>query len=512
VGEICHTIMVPMTDGVRLATDVHLPEGRGPWPVLLARTPYGKGGVDPSRLLERGYAVVVQDLRGTGDSEGENMFFLADGWGVLRDGYDTLVWIRQQGWRNGRIGTFGGSALGITQALLAPTLPPGLGCQHIYAAPFDLYTTLYPGGVLRNAMLESWMSRRGSERAAQIVLSHRQRDRLWSLLDASSQFERIRCPIMHVGGWFDPFCSETIDAFNALQSGGGPGARGNQSLVIGPWIHGGTRSRRQGELVFPENAVYDLEEEMLEWFDEWLKGQRFQKKPIVRYYVMGEASGREDAGNYWRGSERFPPPSQPYKLYFTPDGRLLPSPPDLHHKALDFTYEPSDPVPSIGGATLRALDPGPRDQRAIETREDVLVYDTPGFEAEVEVTGRVSVELCVSSTATTTDFTAKLTDVYPDGRSILMLEGIRRIRGLSNKPVRIKIDLGYISLIFSKGHRIRIDISSSNYPMYEKNPNTEDAGRTGGGVVARNTIHHGSGTPSSITLPVIRSLKESEAA
>jgi len=500
--------MIPMRDGVHLATDVHLPKGRGPWPALLARTPYGRKGVDAPRPLERGYAVVVQDLRGTGESEGENMLFLTDGWGPLRDGYDTVLWIRKQSWCNGRIGTFGGSALGITQALLAPTLPPGLGCQHIYAAPFDLYRTVYPGGVLRKAMLESWMSRRGSKQAAQIVLSHRQRDHLWSLLDASSQFRKIRCPIMHVGGWFDPFCSETIDTFNALQSGGGPGARGNQRLVIGPWTHGGTGSCQQGDLVFPSNAVYDLEEEMLEWFDECLKGQCLDERPIVRYYVMGEATGREAVGNCWRESKRFPPRSQSYRLYFTPDGKLLPSPPDLEHKAVDFTYDPSDPVPTIGGATLRALDPGPRDQRVIENREDVLVYDTPVLETEIEVTGRVSVELWVSSTAATTDFTAKLTDVYPDGRSILMLQGIRRLRGLSNKPVRTEIDLGYISLVFSKGHRMRIDISSSSYPMYEKNLNTEDPSRAGEGVVATNTIHHGSETPSSITLPVVSALKE----
>jgi len=241
---------------------------------------------------------------------------------------------------------------------------------------------------------------------------------------------------------------------------------------------------------------------MLQWFDECLKGQRLQKKPIVRYYVMGEASGREDVGNYWKESERFPPPSQPYRLYLTPDGRLLPLAPHFHRKSVSFTYDPSDPAPSIGGATLRALDPGPRDQRPIEAREDVLVYDTPVLEAEVEVTGRVSVDLWISSTATTTDFTAKLTDVYPDGRSILMLQGVRRLRGLSNKPVRTEIDLGYISLVFSKGHRIRINISSSSYPMYEKNLNTDDPGRTREGVVATNTIHHGGGTLSLMTVPM----------
>jgi len=491
-----------MRDGTKLATEVYLPSGTGPWPVLLTRTPYGRKGVDPSALTTRGYVVVAQDTRGTGQSEDGNLLFVADGWGELQDGLDTVNWICSQSWCNGKVGTFGGSASGITQALLAPTLPPGLICQHIYAAPFDLFSSIRHGGVLRKAMVESWLGRHGTREALETILSHPDRDGLWSLLDATTLFERVPYPVMHIGGWFDPFCRDTIEAYVGLQHRGAKGARGNQRLVIGPWTHGGISKLHQGELVFPPNSRYDFEGEMLEWFDKWMRYEEGVAGPAVRYYLMG-ASKAETGGNRWKEAEDWPIPSQTLKLYLQEKGGLSRNMPRSSRSCDTFLYDPTDPVPTLGGANLRVLQPGPMDQRRVESRDDVITYDSPILEEELEVTGRVSVTLWVSSTATTTDFTAKLTDVYPDGRSILVMDDITRVRGLKGAPKVVKIDLGYISMVFAAGHRLRLAISSSNYPRFERNMNTDDPGEAKEGVLAKNTVHHDSIRSSSLILPEV---------
>ena len=491
-----------MRDGAKLATDLVKPDGPGPWPALLARTPYGRRGVDSSRFVGGRYAVVVQDMRGTGDSGGKRLTFFSDGWGSLQDGFDTVKWIANQPWSNGRIGTFGGSALGINQALLAGSLPPDLVCQHVSAATYDLFSSVYSGGALKRGMLESWIGRHGTDEMLDLVVSHREKDEIWSALDASHRFARIPYPTMHIGGWFDPFCQDTIDAFHGLQYSGAPGARGNQRLVIGPWIHGGISELRQGDLLFPPNSKYDFEGEMVAWFDHWLLGEDSRPKgPVVRYYTMGDMEDEESRSNIWRASDVWPIPSSPLRFYLHPGGSLGMHIPTCIKSSETYLYDPNDPVPTMGGANLARLGAGPLDQRKVESRDDVIVYDSHVLDEGLEVTGRVWVDLYISSSVSTTDFTAKLTDVYPDGRSILLLDGIVRLSAIGGKPRQVRIDLGSISILFGRGHRIRLAISSSNHPRFDVNPNTDEIlMEQGEGVIARNTVHQDKTRPSALVM------------
>jgi len=509
-GPVKETFMVPMRDGVRLATDVYLPGGVGPWPVILSRTPYGRFKID--ELTNRGYAVVTQDWRGYGGSEGEKLPFEADGWGEHQDGYDTVKWVINQSWCNGKIGTWGGSALGITQNLMAGSHPPGLVCQHILAAADDLYSQMFfQGGVFRKALVESWWGIFGTKKHLTELLSHPNYDSRWKTLNAKEKIPTMTYPGFHVGGWFDIFSQGTIDAFVERQHGGGPGSRGNQRLVIGPWWHGGFSTTAQGDLNFPQSSIYDLWPDTIRFYDHWLKGadNGFEEEPPVRYYVMGDVDNPEAPGNEWRTAADWPLPHRNLSLYLSEEGLARAPGPD---GAETYLYDPRDPVPTIGGANL-VLPAGPMDQGASESRDDVLVFTSPPLQVPVEITGRVWVQLFADSSCPDTDFMAKLTDVYPDGRSMLILDGALRARHRRSmetddllEPGHVYefwIDLWSTSIVFNEGHRIRVDITSSNYPRFDPNPNTGHPFRSDNEtLVARNTIHFGSSYPSRVILPL----------
>jgi hypothetical protein len=518
------TVMVVMRDGTHLATDVWLPAGVGPWPVALARTPYDKSAVrqfgtnlSPPFLLNNGIALVVQDMRGRWASEGEAWPFLSDAWGEQQDGADTLAWIRRQSWSNGRVATIGGSSLGVAQLHLAGARPEGLVGQYIVVAPLSPYHYIvYPKGVFRKSLVEQLLVE--SEWPSDVLplfRAHPTYDDFWRGLDLGTRAEEVRWPIVHVGGWFDLFPQGTIDTFTQLQERGGEGARGQQRLIIGPWTHNGLFSRRAGDLLFPANAGFPAgAPSEFAWVNFWLKGQPPipATEPVVRYYLMGDVDDPAAPGNTWRTSDRWPPPSRPLTLYFAANGGLeAQAPAAATTRAYD--YDPANPVPSIGGQELY-VPPGPRDQRSVEVRGDVLVFSTPPLAAPIQVTGRVRVRIYAASSARDTDFTAKLCDVYPDGRSMLLLDGIVRARhALSlSEPAGIipgqryayDIDLGSTSIVFNRGHHIRVAISSSNAPRFEPNPNTWPiSGPTSVSVVARQTITLGGAEASHIVLPEI---------
>jgi hypothetical protein len=519
--------MVPMRDGTLLATDIYLPSGTGPWPVALQRTPYSKDaiflgspyiGLYPADLTRVGIATVVQDTRGRGMSKGEARFFVSEGWGQHQDGADTVTWIRRQSWCNSRIATFGLSYMGITQFLLAGTGPEGIVGQHVLAAPLSPYHSgVYQQGVFRPAVVENlaaffvWPSE-----ALTLVRQHPAYDAFWRELDLGTRPEQVRWPIVHVGGWFDLFCQGTIDAFTQLQEKGGPGAQGRQHLILGPWTHAGLLERQAGELTFPKNAIYPPgAPDELQWISAWLTGKpRIRDdEPAVRYYVMGDVSDPAAPGNFWRSADRWPPVSRPLRLYFTADAGLAPQAPAAV-TLREYDYDPANPIPTVGGAEL-FLPAGPRDQRPVEGRPDVLVFTTAPLAEPLEVTGRISVRLTAATSAQDTDFTAKLTDVYLDGRSMLVTDGIVRARyraSLSEvTPIKpgeryaYDIDLGSTSIVFNRGHRIRVAISSSNAPRFEPNRNsggewpfTKDKP-----VVARQTITLGGADASHIVLPEV---------
>jgi len=514
------TVMVPMRDGVQLATDVYLPEGEGPFPVILLRNPYNKDilvgvGADGAR---RGYAVVGQDTRGRFASEGENLPFVGDGWWENHaDGVDTLEWIVKQPWCNGKIGTTGGSALGITQLAMAGTGTELVTCQHITVAAPDLYRdAVFPGGVFKKAMIEDWLRQtHHSPDALKIWTSHPTYDDYWRERNLSLRYGKVNTPAVHIGGWYDIFAQGSIDAFIGYQMLGGPKARGRQKLVMGPWTHG-VFNDRAGELTYPNaksppNPVHDV----WRWFDHYLKGvdNGIADEPAVTYYVMGDVSDPNAPGNVWRTAAQWPPVEAQETPFYLHDDHSLSTTKPTNGRPLTYTYDPKDPVPTVGGPQL-TLPAGPLDQRKIEQRPDVLVFTSEPLQEPLEVTGRVRVRLWAASDAPDTDFMAKLCDVYPDGRSMNVCEGILRARFRESferetllKPGEIypfDIDLWSTSLIFNRGHRLRVHVTSSSAPGYDPNPNTGEPFRASDKTqVARNTIYLCAEYPSQLVLPVV---------
>jgi len=505
------TYMVPMRDGVRLATNVYLPTGQGPWPTVLSRTPYGRFRID--ELTSRGYAVVTQDWRGYFGSEGVKTPFETDGWGDLQDGYDTVEWIAGQNWSNGNVGTWGGSALGITQNLMAGSYPPHLVCQYILAGASDLYSQMvFQGGVLLKSMVESWWADWGTPQHLADLLSHPNYDSRWALMNSDIRVGGMSYPALHVGGWYDIFLQGTINAFVERQHNGGPGSKGNQKLVMGPWWHGGFGTTTQGQLTFPANSLYtEMWPDTFRLYDYWLKGvdNGYTALPTVRYYVMGDVDDPSAPGNEWRSADDWPIKHTNMSLYLSEErlsDRLWTS------GTRSYLYDPKNPVPTAGGANL-VLASGPMDQGNVEERKDVLVFTSKTLDFPVEVTGRVFVELYASSSCPDTDFMAKLTDVYPDGRSMLVLDGAIRARHRNSMEsedfmepgnvYRFTIDLWSTSIVFNKGHRIRVDITSSNYPRFDANPNTGHPFRADAETrVANNSVWFGESYPSRIILPL----------
>jgi len=517
------TVMVPMRDGVRLATDVHVPEGEGPWPVILIRTPYNKDGVRgmAGQATQRGYALVAQDFRGRFASEGEDYpVFLAGGWGTHQDGYDTVEWIAQQEWSNGKVGGYGVSAPGIALNMMAPSRPPHLVCCYASVAFSSMYhQAAYQGGAFRQSLLEKWLAlSQFSPQNLELFRAHPDYDDFWQQFDCERVAEKVNVPFMFVGGWYDIFVAGTLNSFMTVNQKGDTGARGKCRLVMEAYGHG-----RNDTLVFP-NAGQPETADMWAWFDVWLKhdGAGLEKIPTVQYFVMGDPNDPNTPGNQWRTAEDWPVPADMKKVYFHRDKRLHLKPPQDLFGALSFKYDPKDPVPTIGGANL-IISKGPMDQRPVENRDDVLLFESPALRRHVEITGPVTVKVWASSTAPDTDFTAKLCDVYPDGRSIIVLDGILRARhrdsmetGVPLEPEKIyefEIDLWSTSLVFSPGHRVRVALSSSNAPRFEPNPNTpEVAGRDDKTQVATNTIYLNADHPSHITFPVVWRQDESNVS
>ncbi len=514
------TIMLPMRDGTRLATSVSLPLGEGPWPVLLVRTPYNRKGIPGEGATGAGCVMVSQDFRGRFDSEGECTIFLDDGWGERQDGYDTIAWVNAQPWCNGKIGTWGMSALAITQYMTAPTQPPGLVCQYAVVGTPDLFTGLKQGGSYRAELLDNWARDNNlPPHNREMWEKHSTLDDWWRQgVLTETEYARVNVPCYHVGGWYDIFSQCTLDAFTNYETLGGEGTRGNQRLLMGPWTHGGPSSPRQGELAYPENSIQPpTGDDILgmRWMLHWLVGLEsdVETRPAVDYYVMGDVDDPAAPGNEWRTAETWPIPCEETPVYLAPDGTLSLEPP-MEPGSLTYTYDPANPAPTVGGLNL-TIPAGPMDQREIEARDDVLVFTSEPLDDPLEITGRVRATIHASSSCVDTDFTVKLTDVYPDGRSMLVLDGIVRARHRNSLETEemltpgevyaFDIDLWSTSLVFNAGHRVRVAISSSNAPRFDPNPNTGAAFRSSDDTtIAENTIYFGPEHPTHVVLPVVR--------
>ncbi|MFH1540201.1 MAG: CocE/NonD family hydrolase [bacterium] len=480
-------VMVPMRDGVKLATEVEIPPGpKKRMPVVLLRTPYGRslgGALSLFRgFVGGGYILVSQDTRGRFDSEGENLPFMTG----QEDGYDTVEWIASQPWSDGRVGMIGGSALGITGYQAAIAAPPHLDCVLAVVAPANLQSqAILWGGQMRKDLAIGWTVGTGYPvEALTLMTDHAFYDDFAKKYDLAFNAQNVRTPMMHIGGWYDIFNQGTIAAFLALQENGGEGARGLQRLIMGPWTHGGMIGRKQGELEFPSNSTMNpMLSSILNWNNKCVEGNLKEVELPVQFYMMGDVDKTDTRWNVWKKSATWPPPggiSETWNL--TPDKSLTTSTP-AESKSFTYTFDPSNPVKTMGGGNLTIGTHGSVDQRKIENRPDVLVFDSPVFEEPYGIAGPVYTELTVSTTGCDTDFTAKLTDVYPDGRSMLIADGIARtsfreydqghlVPAEKDQKMRICIYAGDTAHTFNKGHKMRLAVSSSNHPRFSVNTNT----------------------------------------
>jgi len=507
-----------MSDGVKLATDVYLPTATGPFPVILTRTPYNKSRQAWGAFVAAGgYVFVAQDMRGRFASQGANLPFIGCGWGKHRDGADTVAWILKQPWCNSKIGTMGASAGGITQNLLAGTAPNGLTSQYIQVAAASLYHhASYVGGAMRSSQVYRWLkSNRFDPKAAELMRTHPLYDDYWKEFDSTRKHSVMNVPAVHVGGWFDTFCQGTIDSFVGRQYHGAKAAKGRQKLVMGPWAHG--IGRRAGELRFP-NARPPRKYGAIAWFAHTLKGKAngVADLPAVAYYVMGDTSGGapKAPGNEWRYADRWPVPAKQTAYYLHKNGDLTSAKPDatiVEHRT--YTFAPADPCPTRGGRNLN-LPSGPMDQTKVEARPDVLNFTSAVLKKPIAVTGRVLAKIHISSSAVDTDLSVRLCDVYPDGRSYLMAEGMLRLRRRESmskdvpltpgKVYEVTVDCWSTSIVFNTGHRVRVSVTSSNFPRFDRNPGTGKVWADGCKFVKQtNRIYCDTKHPSHILLPVV---------
>lgn len=510
------TLMIPMRDGKELPADLYLPtpESKG-LPCILLRSPAGRNAYwkEFAKIAkEGGYAVVIQETRSALDTEGKTFPFITDGWGKLQDGYDTVEWLAQSPYTNGKIGTWGASALGITQLLLAPSHPHHLECQYIIVAAASLYHQgIFPGGQLLKNQAEGWLGYYAKDTGVISYVSQRPfYNEFWKQLNSLEVSHRVQVPGIHVGGWYDTFLQGTLSSFVSRQYEGGEGAKGKQKLVIGPWTHFWPMSTHFGDFEVPKEGAappYDISPKR--WFDHYLKGvpNNVENLPPVIYYVMGPFDGSPSTGNVWRTADKWPIPATVTPFYLTPDLHLQTTP--ASEGETTYLYDPDHSIPTLGGNNL-FLESGPKDQRSIENRSDIVVFTSEPLLEDLEVTGPLSANLFFSSDQCDTDVVLRLCDVYPDGRSILIAEGGNRLAvqfyNQKCEDVReLKIDLWATSMVFAKGHSIRLSVSSSSYPRYEKNMNIGLLGNnTGKSQKAKNKVYMGEKYPSRLILPVVK--------
>lgn len=510
------TYMVEMRDGVRLATDVYnfrlrpLPHG-----TILIRTPYDKNSLSSLGFIFSllGYPTVIQDMRGRYESEGINTVYQNS----HTDGPDTLEWIANQRWCNGKIVTVGPSALGINQYFMAGANPKDLAGQFIMVATPNLHRhAIYQGGQFRHSLVTGWLkSQDSSYLLDEIYANENFTLEFWSNVSLDGKWDNVTVPAVHFGGWYDIFLHGTIEGFQGYQHQGGAGAQGKSKLIIGPWTHEGFITQTQGQLTYPKNSMglwaFRVFHDLLRQYS-MSRSTAYDTWPAVMYYVMGDVDSADAPGNEWRYADDWPIPAQSTHWYLHADSVVSLEYPS-GDTTLTYSYDPTDPVPTVGGQNLR-LPAGPYDQREIENRDDVLVFTSEVLEQPYEATGPITARLFVSSDCPDTDFTVKLTDVYPDGRSMLITDGILRMRNREGADhwqfmqpgelYEIEVDLWSTSYIWNAGHQIRVSISSSNYPRFLANPNTVDGiHQNTTYAIAQNTIHLGENTPSSIILPHI---------
>ena len=552
--KVWKTYMVPMSDGVRLHTNVISPFGssKSQWPVVIDRSPYG--GMHTELLADifllYDFVAVGQDMRGTCKSEGNFSNFHSD----QKDGNETVNWIIQQPWSNGEVYEIGASADGIASLELGLASPKALKAQFIIVATGEAEETFYPGGAFRSALIDKWLHGTIPKQAGGVikeVRAHEGPGEYWNSVEylggrgVTRKFNHINWPIVMwgkfasnlfivlpatnsniyhicIGGWYDIFQHGNVVTFQGIQRESDPSVRGKHYLVMDPLGH-----CQDGASMFPHNLIegrallpvllgINLFRGTLE------TGSVPEGVDKVTFYVMGSNyDGSTNYGNYWTSLPAFPKYTVK-QLYLNGDNSasfdMLSSSETRKYKST-FTYDPSNPVPTIGGNNLE-IKCGPLDQAEVLDRKDVLVFTSGLLNKSMALTGPLDATLYVStSKSNDTDFTVKLMDVYPDGRSILIQDGVRRMRWrtsrksvgpepiIPNQIYKIGVSLWNTSYVFSPGHRIRVAVSSSNAPRFEPNSNTglplSIDNVTKHYLVTENTLYHSKQYPSSFNLPVV---------
>lgn len=541
-------LRIPMRDGVELYGAMYRPEDGERFPVLLIRSPYSTQHPRyiewAMRFVESGYAVVMQDSRGRYESDGKWRPYIDE----AQDGYDTQEWIGQQAWCDSTIGTFGISYPGFTQILPAPYRSRFVKALVPIANQEDNFGHLRYNGLLQqqNAMNWIWLGDRTNQNAPRElidwdevyrrlplltalddigdrpfyrdVIRNNEFNSFWSSYSMKGKYQQVETPAYFITGWYDNLVHEGFKCFAGWQTSNSEEVRRTTRLMVGPWTHSKIGSAEPfGDVDFGMNAAVDIPAEHVRWYDQRMRGKDtgIDKDPPVRIFVMGE--------NIWRSESCWPLEQTEYTPFYlhsngkansvNGDGELSKERPG-DEPADYFNYDPEDPIPTLGGQSMFPGNTGPRDRSALEERNDILVFTSPVLEDGMEVTGPLEVRLFAESDARDTDFAATLVDVHPGGAAIHITEGIVRARFRESFENSSLIDPGEIveyrfalwetSNFFRPGHRIRLEISSSNFPRFDRNLNT---GTTPGlddkKQVARQTVYHREGYASHVLLPVI---------
>jgi uncharacterized protein len=509
-------------DGVKLAANVFLPAGSGPFPVVLSRTPYLKdaledlAGYSAQKYTDAGYAFVMQDVRGKGHSQGFYEAFIPD----LEDGYDTVEWVAKQPWSNGKVGMVGASALGITTNLAAMGAPPHLVAAYVIVAPYDQLLNTFPGGVLKDEDTLGWLKGQGETQAQlDLVRGGATNTAFWNEHAMTTQRKFIRIPMYNQGAWYDIFNDGNVENFRWLHNNGSKGARGNQKLYMVPAGHGGLGGDKSDVEYNQPGALVPPAEEM-RWWEYWLKGvdNGIMKEPPVTLFMM--ASGRKghpSAASHVFSSPNWPPANHPTAYYLTGDMHLSTKAPSASDAKLSYKFDPANPVKTYGGSNLLQTA-GPLDQRPIGQRQDYLRFETAALDKSVAIAGHVDMTLWAATDGLDTDFMVKLVDVYPDGYEQIILDNPIRTRYrhgrdpddvmlmTPGKPEELHIDLWNTAFTFEKGHKIQVTVTSSNSTKFEINPNTGEpfgVPTTTEPRVATNTVYFDKRHPSAMILPVL---------
>ena len=516
--------MIPMRDGVRLSAYVYTPPGDGPWPVLLEQR-YANAN-DPgtrqyfAQLAKTGgYVTVLANFRGSQKSEGDWRGYRSLGWGERKDGYDLVEWLGTQTWSTGKVGTFGSSQAGFAQNFLAVTRPPHLTAQYMIDTGLSLFHEGYRiGGITRPERFKTLdKAARVPEHNRDLLaewITHPTYDSYWADEDCTRFFDQMNVPCFTVGSWYDFMCVGSVDSYVGRQHRGGPQSRGTQQLLLGPWLHSRFKeTNKSGDLTYPENAKFPMDAHMIRWFDHYLKGinNGVTTEPTIRYYVMGAVDEENAPGNEWRTATDWPIAAIPTFYYPEEGGKLGNTIPQSTDSIVNWLADPHHPavIPTIAF-------PGAKDAREFEKQPNVLTFTTEVLTQPVEWTGKVQADLWITSDAKDTDVIVRVSDVYPDGRSILIMDYVRRARYREGydrellltpgKAANIRFDVGWLSQIFNAGHRIRITVASTGAPFYESNPNTGEPLTIDfpkNAVVAKNGLQVNQRLTSRIIAPVI---------